>query len=335
MLPELAEELRSYFPAAVRDRLAAQIATHPLHREIIATVVTNEIVNRARITFVHDMRARTGRSAPEIAQAYMIVREVFELRNLWTEIEALDNKVAAQVQIEMLLEIADLVERAAGWLLYRKRLDDRPRDRQVCAERAQHRCLSVRSAAAERSQSRFRAQPPFRRSGRVRSARNPRRRDNVSRCRARCRRSGGTLGTRARPSRPGVLRGRRPVRARRDANSCAPAAGRDLLAEAGGRSDDRRSLCAADRSRSSHSGERQLNAAAEIRLPLGLLPTRQPSRRSSRYSESCVLLALPILRCSSSPAASSATRWGSVRAMVPGSCGCRRVRRLLRVRPRS
>ena len=51
---------------------------------------------------------------------------LFELRNLWAEIEALDNKVAAQVQIEMLLEIADLVERAAGWLLYRKRLALRP-----------------------------------------------------------------------------------------------------------------------------------------------------------------------------------------------------------------
>jgi glutamate dehydrogenase len=114
--------LRRYFPEAVRHRLAAQIATHPLHREIIATVVTNEIVNRARITFIHDMRARTGRSPAEIAQAYMIVREVFELRNLWTEIEALDNAVAAQVQIEMLLEIAELIERTAAWLLYRKRL---------------------------------------------------------------------------------------------------------------------------------------------------------------------------------------------------------------------
>jgi glutamate dehydrogenase len=119
---ELADELHSYFPQAVRHRLAAQIATHPLHREIIATVVTNEIVNRARITFVHDMRARTGRSAAEVAQAYMIVREVFALRQLWTEIEALDNKVTPQVQIEMLLEIADLVERAAAWLLYSKRL---------------------------------------------------------------------------------------------------------------------------------------------------------------------------------------------------------------------
>jgi len=121
-IPELAHELRSYFPNAVQSRLAAQISTHPLHREIIATVLTNEIINRARITFIHDLRARTGRSPSEIAQAYMIVRDVFGLRDLWAEIEALDNRVAAPVQIEMSLEIADLIERAAGWLLHRKRL---------------------------------------------------------------------------------------------------------------------------------------------------------------------------------------------------------------------
>jgi glutamate dehydrogenase len=80
-------------------------------------------VNRARITFVHDMRARTGRSSPEIAQAYMIVREVFGLQELWRDIEALDNRVAAQMQIEMLLEIGELIERAAAWLLYRRRLE--------------------------------------------------------------------------------------------------------------------------------------------------------------------------------------------------------------------
>jgi glutamate dehydrogenase len=93
-----------------------------LRREIIATVVTNEIINRARVTFVHDMRARTGQSPADVAQAYIIVREVFDLQSLWAEIEGLDNKVAAQLQTEMLLDIADLVERAAAWLLFRKRL---------------------------------------------------------------------------------------------------------------------------------------------------------------------------------------------------------------------
>jgi glutamate dehydrogenase len=122
-VPELAEELRDYFPAALRDRFGAQIAAHPLHREITATAVTNDLVNRAGITFVNEMQARTGRTAPEAARAYTIVREVFELRPLWAEIEALDNKVAARVQIDMLLEITGLIEHAAAWLLRRERLD--------------------------------------------------------------------------------------------------------------------------------------------------------------------------------------------------------------------
>jgi glutamate dehydrogenase len=119
---ELAEELRLYFPPALRERFAAQIAAHPLKREIIATVVANDVVNRAGLTFVHDLEARTGRSAAEIARAYRIVREAFALPPLWSAIEALDNRVAASVQYAMLIDIAGIVEHAATWLLRAGRL---------------------------------------------------------------------------------------------------------------------------------------------------------------------------------------------------------------------
>jgi glutamate dehydrogenase len=122
-LPELAGDLRDYFPPALRDRFAKQIAAHPLRREITATVVTNDLINRAGITFVHDMRARTGKEPAEIARAYRIVRETFELRAAWTNIEALDNRVPARLQSEMLLDIAGLVEHATAWLLRHDRLD--------------------------------------------------------------------------------------------------------------------------------------------------------------------------------------------------------------------
>jgi len=121
--PELAGDLRDYFPPALRERFAAQIAAHPLRREITATVVINDLVNRAGITFIHDMRIRTGRGAPEAARGYRIVREVFELPALWAGIEALDNRVAARAQAEMLLDIAALLEHAAVWLLRNNRLD--------------------------------------------------------------------------------------------------------------------------------------------------------------------------------------------------------------------
>jgi glutamate dehydrogenase len=122
-LPELAGDLRHYFPPALLERFAKQIAAHPLHREITATVVTNDLVNRAGITFIHDMRARTAKSPAEIARAYRIVREVFELPSAWANIEALDNRVAARLQSEMLLDIAGLVEHATAWLLRHDRLD--------------------------------------------------------------------------------------------------------------------------------------------------------------------------------------------------------------------
>src|SRR5207237_9865814 len=109
-LPELAEDLRGYFPAALCDRFGAQISGHPLHREITATIVTNDLVNHAGITFINEMQTRTGRPAPEIARAYRIVHEAFALPPLWAEIEALDNKAAAAQQSEMLLDIAGVVE---------------------------------------------------------------------------------------------------------------------------------------------------------------------------------------------------------------------------------
>ncbi|TMK29337.1 MAG: NAD-glutamate dehydrogenase, partial [Alphaproteobacteria bacterium] len=121
--PELAGDLHDYFPPALRDRFAKQIAAHPLRREITATVITNDLINRAGITFVHDMRARTGKGPAEIARAYRIVREAFELRAAWTNIEALDNRVPARLQSEMLLDIAGLVEHATAWLLLHNRLD--------------------------------------------------------------------------------------------------------------------------------------------------------------------------------------------------------------------
>jgi glutamate dehydrogenase len=120
---ELDGELRGYFPAALHDRLAAQIAVHPLRREISATVITNDLVNRAGMTFVDEMRTRTSRTAPEAARAYAIVRDLFDLRTLWAEIEKLDNKATAAVQTDMLLEIVGLIEHTAAWLLRGRRLD--------------------------------------------------------------------------------------------------------------------------------------------------------------------------------------------------------------------
>ncbi len=50
-----------------------------------------------------------------------MAREVFELRGLWAEIEALDGRVPAETQTAMLLRARILLERATRWLLRNRR----------------------------------------------------------------------------------------------------------------------------------------------------------------------------------------------------------------------
>jgi glutamate dehydrogenase len=113
----LEEDLLRYFPEPLRKKHKAVIGRHRLRREIIATVVTNSMINRVGPTFVTEMQDRTGMNESEIARAYTIVREAFELRPLWQAIEGLDNKVSTDVQSQMLMETGRTLERMTLWFL--------------------------------------------------------------------------------------------------------------------------------------------------------------------------------------------------------------------------
>jgi glutamate dehydrogenase len=115
--PLLVEDLKRYFPAPLIETYEEAILRHRLRREIIATYVTNSLVNRAGPTFVNEMRRATGRSVPDIARAYTVVRDAFDLRSIWEGIEALDNKVPAGQQTTMRRETQSLIERCTSWLL--------------------------------------------------------------------------------------------------------------------------------------------------------------------------------------------------------------------------
>ncbi len=114
---QLGADLALYFPERLRARHADAIAGHRLRREIIATSVTNSMINRVGATFLNTMQEQTGSTPSNIARAYTIVRDVFGLRALWDGIESLDNKVPADLQAAMLLDIQDLVERMTVWFL--------------------------------------------------------------------------------------------------------------------------------------------------------------------------------------------------------------------------
>ncbi|HUP47764.1 MAG TPA: NAD-glutamate dehydrogenase [Thermoanaerobaculia bacterium] len=115
--PLLAGDLLLYFPEAPRQQFPNAIGRHRLRREIIATYVTNSVINRLRPTFVWQMTEETGRPASDVARGYTIIRDTFDLRTVWSEIEQLDNKVPAALQTEMMIGVGHLLERALRWIL--------------------------------------------------------------------------------------------------------------------------------------------------------------------------------------------------------------------------
>ena len=115
--PELVDDLIDYFPTPLRKKFKEEIITHRLRREIIASLMTNSIINRAGGTFVNQLVERTGMPASEVARAYIIARRVLDVRRVWREIDALDNKVPAAVQTAMLLDINHLMGWVTLWFL--------------------------------------------------------------------------------------------------------------------------------------------------------------------------------------------------------------------------
>ncbi|MCO8304935.1 NAD-glutamate dehydrogenase [Streptomyces hygroscopicus] len=115
--PYLQRLLHAYFPQALRQRFPEHIDGHALRREIITTVLVNDTVNSAGTTFLHRMREETGASTEEVVRAQTAARAIFELNQVWDEVEALDTAVAADVQTRMRLHSRRLVERGTRWLL--------------------------------------------------------------------------------------------------------------------------------------------------------------------------------------------------------------------------
>ncbi len=122
--PWVSTALERYFPQLLLERFGGYMQRHPLKREIIATHVTNSMINRVGSTFVHRLLETTGARAFEIVRAYLLSREIFGMVSLWQAIESLDNKVADEVQSRMLIDTSRQLERGTKWFLRSRRLLD-------------------------------------------------------------------------------------------------------------------------------------------------------------------------------------------------------------------
>lgn len=115
--PYFTSDLFNYFPKLLQEKFADEIKNHQLRYEIIATEITNSIINKTGITFVHQIAGDTGFNAVDVVKNYVIVCNAFGLNEVWSAIENLDGKVSTEAQSRMFLTINKLLERCVVWLL--------------------------------------------------------------------------------------------------------------------------------------------------------------------------------------------------------------------------
>ena len=113
--PAFAGRLPEYFPQAVRERFPAAIARHPLRREIVTTLLVNEMVDGAGITYAFRLGEELSASAADAVRAYAVATAVFDLPALWERLR--DPAIPTAVSDAIMLESRRLLDRASRWLL--------------------------------------------------------------------------------------------------------------------------------------------------------------------------------------------------------------------------
>lgn len=115
--PYLISWVEKAFPEKLVGKYKHNIYNHILRKEIIATQLANDMVNNMGITFCHRLMESTSESAPAVAVAYVVARDVFQFERFKENVEALDYKVPANDQLSLLSSMVSRVRRGTRWFL--------------------------------------------------------------------------------------------------------------------------------------------------------------------------------------------------------------------------
>ncbi len=115
--PYLGRELGRYFPEEMSQRFSEALHEHRLRREIIATQLTNSMINRGGATLIVRIADQTGAAPAAIAAAFAAVRNSYDLIGINGEIDGLDNKVSGKTQLDLYAAVQDLLLDRLVWFL--------------------------------------------------------------------------------------------------------------------------------------------------------------------------------------------------------------------------
>jgi len=117
----ICQSVETAFPERLKEDFKSQVYDHQLNKEIISTQVANDLFNHVGITFVDRVKQTTGAEIVDVARAYIVARDVFDIPNYWQQIEALDYNISSEVQLKMMSALMRLVRRSSRWFIRNRR----------------------------------------------------------------------------------------------------------------------------------------------------------------------------------------------------------------------
>ena len=117
----VAKAVEGAFSEIIAAEFTAPLYNHRLKREIVATQIANDMVNNMGISFAQRLIESTGASVGDVAKAYIAARDVFQMESFILDLQALDYKLPAKIQYELMISMMRRVRRATRWFLRNRR----------------------------------------------------------------------------------------------------------------------------------------------------------------------------------------------------------------------
>ncbi|SPM41722.1 NAD-specific glutamate dehydrogenase [Mycobacterium numidiamassiliense] len=117
-LPEqdvFASRLPQYFPTPLRERFTPEIRTHQLRREIVATMLINDLVDTGGISYAFRISEDVGVGPIDAIRTYVATDAIFGVGHIWRRIRAAD--IPVELSDRLTLDTRRLIDRAGRWLL--------------------------------------------------------------------------------------------------------------------------------------------------------------------------------------------------------------------------
>ncbi|QQQ62641.1 NAD-glutamate dehydrogenase [Paenarthrobacter ureafaciens] len=113
--PWFSQTLHSYFPKQLSERFGEHLATHPLRREIVATVVANDMINMGGISFAFRAMEETTVSAAAVARGFVVMRRIWDFDAVTEAIAAIPANIPTEHGAAVALDMRRLLDRSVRW----------------------------------------------------------------------------------------------------------------------------------------------------------------------------------------------------------------------------